>query len=174
MYARPLAHSISSSPKAFRERFILVLQVRRPMLRALPGAVRWKIPTRTEAKLNVSQGYPNTHRGRWARHWGLPQTPLQPAARLRLPLTSSRPDYGSSIARCELPRDVWIFRENIQISKHHAGQPPHRPAREVSDLPLPSNYSAHPQSQVCFLTRADKRCQHIGRISYAKIKEDLA
>lgn len=30
------------------------------MLRALPVARCWKIPTRTEANLNISQEYPNT------------------------------------------------------------------------------------------------------------------
>lgn len=104
-----------------------------------------------------AHGTPHAHRGRWVRwvrdvgrheQWGLQHAPRKPAARPWLPLTSPRPDYTSSVTRCELSREAWIFRGDTHISKHHMGQqPPHGSAPEVSDLSLPSHHSSRPQSQ---------------------------
>lgn len=95
---------------------------------------------------------PLAHRGRWVRRvedtdgrerGALQCTPRKPAARPWLPLTSPRPDYTSSVTRCELSREAWIFRGD---SKHRTGQPPPQgPALEVSDLSLPSHSSSCPK-----------------------------
>ena len=79
---------------------------------------------------------------------------LLPAARLQPPADQYQARLGSSMARCELPREPRIFRGDVYISRHCARQPPHGAALEILDLLLPSNYPSCPSKSSLFLNQS--------------------